>query len=879
MNFIKFATGTTNIFPLANSHSGGQLLSEWNLRSRESVACGPASSDKRLSYSIGPSYVNSEEDFKVTGLGSILTISSGRALINGHFFESLVDVTVDMAEANNNLIKRQIGTLKGSLTVGLKAMYSTEATLAGTMTVENEEHFYEGVQVVVLPSSEFKLPEDSPEDPAGATAHIKLATFYYSNGSIQSKSIVNNYPAKCQIMSADRIANVDNLLSDMYVNKTGLQPGALYTFSGKGNTNQDTWCNSVDSLMVWDSSPRLTTKKPAEHQAEFGVKGSGEVVLQVPHKQVDGFSNTNGNPQYYQSRTITMPMADYESGTSGTVSKAYTQSIKNIGEKINNFYHLTSGKQRGYVDAISDTERTELPAINQSVWAAGDYILVGTDNSVVEAITTSLIKQPSTLYVVLPPLVTKVEFVSTNNDGSIPSSLKGVQIHKFVLSYKSNDPVPNIDNSEVYNNELKVASGNYHGDQNKDYILVEYTDLNPETKKEYVTYYFYKVVATSGKKVYSDPILLTGQTNLATESMIGGFLNVPDTALDAGYVYRDSDGHLRILDYALLRSGTLAYQLDSDKQYGPNLTNAGIQEQLDEYVNNRVAFKADNTDNVINITLDLDKEDEASEIVLQNIDSRFGAWVYLHITGEATHTTTLTIKNCQKLRIDNSTLKTEESKSAKPVINLINSCLYYDSIVIENLNKIENMTLWYERFDSSDPNIVVDGMKVIDLDVPAVSYDLDYWSPDVPNDNHYMYSLQSVTFTGNGTIIGAGMYIKNNTTANVAFGPSIIASQFSLPQGVGLAYPKSSLASPIKISGSFVTAYPQPDTLEYRVIKTHFTALSQKYNYATTESEPGTISILAEASSIGGVVGIDPTKEIDGWAPTSFHVFEGMVIG
>ena len=25
--------------------------------------------------------------------------------------------------------------------------------------------------------------------------------------------------------------------------------------------------------------------------------------------------------------------------------------------------------------------------------------------------------------------------------------------------------------------------------------------------------------------------------------------------------------------------------------------------------------------------------------------------------------------------------------------------------------------------------------------------------------------------------------------------------------------------------------------------------------------------------------GIDPTKEIDGWAPTSFHVFEGMVIG
>ena len=37
MNFKRFSVGTTNIFPIANSTAGGQLLTEYNLRSRESV--------------------------------------------------------------------------------------------------------------------------------------------------------------------------------------------------------------------------------------------------------------------------------------------------------------------------------------------------------------------------------------------------------------------------------------------------------------------------------------------------------------------------------------------------------------------------------------------------------------------------------------------------------------------------------------------------------------------------------------------------------------------------------------------------------------------------------------------------------------------------
>ena len=41
MNFKTFAVGTTNVFPASNTTEGGQYLSEWNLRSRESVGTDP----------------------------------------------------------------------------------------------------------------------------------------------------------------------------------------------------------------------------------------------------------------------------------------------------------------------------------------------------------------------------------------------------------------------------------------------------------------------------------------------------------------------------------------------------------------------------------------------------------------------------------------------------------------------------------------------------------------------------------------------------------------------------------------------------------------------------------------------------------------------
>ena len=102
MNFIAFPVGTTNIFPIANSSAGGQLLTEFNMRSRESIA-----TSSKVKYFIGPSFTHSQDDFKVStqrdNSGGDITISNttiqiapGRALVNGHYVESLAPINIDI---------------------------------------------------------------------------------------------------------------------------------------------------------------------------------------------------------------------------------------------------------------------------------------------------------------------------------------------------------------------------------------------------------------------------------------------------------------------------------------------------------------------------------------------------------------------------------------------------------------------------------------------------------------------------------------------------------------------------------------------------------------------------------------------------------------
>ena len=135
MDFALFPVGATNIFPLANSTVGGQLLTEYNLKSRESVATDP-----EISYFCGPSYKHSESDFQVTAsendpTGTIV-ISSGRGLVNGHYVELMNDIEISMVELKAKLDAAGQSMYSGDLCVGIRAVYSTETTLAGSMLPE-----------------------------------------------------------------------------------------------------------------------------------------------------------------------------------------------------------------------------------------------------------------------------------------------------------------------------------------------------------------------------------------------------------------------------------------------------------------------------------------------------------------------------------------------------------------------------------------------------------------------------------------------------------------------------------------------------------------------------------------------------------------------
>ena len=872
MNISTFPVYSTNIFPLANdSKAGGQYMTEYNLRTRESV-----STSQKVKYMIGPSFVHCEDDFEVRvqedGAGvqissTTLEILPGRAVVNGHFIESLETVTLDIASLNAQAKLQDQPPISGTnLCIGLRAMYSTEQTMAGAMRANNAEDIYEGIQVVILPKSQFKLPEDVPSQEDQVTAHILLATFNYVNEAINT--VVNNYPAKCKYISSDRLDNLDGLLSDIYITKNGLNPKKLYVFSGKGKdpqTGKDTWCEALDSLMVWDRVPELTTQQQSAAEASFGVETrSGKTVLVMPHKQVDGMTDTNGNKQYYKDKTLELPLADYSAGTSGTVNKAYTNHIKDIQEQIHNIYRMPNGKQVGYLSMLDNIE--DLPTINSN-WNIGDYILIGQDNTVEDA--SDGIRPPSTMYVVIPGQVQEYTyFTMTTNDEKVPSSLTGMELGRDYLDIANGDAVDTT-NPDVYRQYFDISEY-VRGQADKDYFVINLTD------GEDIKRYYYKVTK-AGPNTYSDVVFVTGEIPLAQEDVIGGFYNVPDTAVDSGYIWRDDTGHLRLLDYELLRSGTLAYQLGEDYESPASISTSDIQQYLDEYVNNRIVFpnaaqQQKENPTVINVTLDISEEDEDSTINIYQLDSRFGGSVYLHINGSAGSNCTINIADCQKIRID-------QNIGGSPVINLYRSCLYYDSQILNRLNEIEDLTLWYARYEDTDPNLLVNDMTVQACDDPVIPDDIDFWNESTPNDNHFMYALQSITFGGDGNIIGCGLFVKNETSANISEGNYVITSTFEIPQGAGLTYPQKRLNKQIKVTGSFVNAYVTNDPAGYMVLDTNFSALSQTYDqYSDDGTVKGSIAFYVRAMVVSNVTGMPAGTSIDAWESNAFHCFWGMVI-
>lgn len=1109
MNFITFPVSSTNIFPIANSTTGGQLLSEWNLRSRETVA-----TDAEVLYDIGPSYTHSVNDFKIqahtdsvnTLISSTeLEITAGKAVVNGHFIQLLAPMVIDLAQANAEAQLNSQPPLRGRLGVGLRVMYSTETTMAGSMVTEDSENMFAGIQVVILPPDELIDPHDSPTDESAITCHLKLGTFDFVNGAIQN--VIDN-PEKTRYIDGDRISNMDKLLSDQYLSKSGLNPKKLYVFSGKSAAStQDTWCEATDSLIVWDKNPQITLETPTS-QAVFTTSASGDRVnLILPHKQIDGMVDTQGRPQYFKDKILEFPVADYDANTAGTVTPEYTKNIKTLAGKLSNIYQLAKGKQVAYRDSIASMQ--DLPKINPK-WDIGDYVLVKEDYTVLG--DASSYSSPSTIYAVIPGYVSGISYFGMSEDSDdIPEGLEGVELEELSVSAKvveertvagdslglhrlpkfpvasqtatlvlSGSVVYQVKHSDLFNDDgtpldsftilsnynvsrdktalistnpnfashygsnpdtyttfgnkyvtfrridkpvstdsngdskysweecgisvgdtiiivvdktaniesggipgatLQLISGvdfnpitgeilnsavnelytvldtidyvspkavykyyyvtqpdlfsdfdTFRGKKGEDYFVAKYeyttpNDDNTETA-HYIKYYF--VVSDAQPNEWSGTIQLTGQVPFAGESAVGGFLNIPTTSqyADGGYVYLDDAGHLRLRDYAILRSGTLAYQLGEDiEEFGGGEALASIQATLDEVINDRVAFpsqaqlKKSSTPNVINVTINLSDDDQESDedsgirsIYIRNIDSRFNTSVYFHFTGTATKKTIINFVDCERIRIDSNVCGQAINNvyTAGPIINVYRCGLYYDPAIMnyiatcdrdyntEFYNRqftneedviytdyypswftgMKDIKLWYQAYEETDPQLTVDNMTVSELDVALESEDVDFWTPAAPNDNHYATALSSLTFAGDGTIIGCGLLVSNNSTDNVTQDDTIILGKFTLPQGSGLIYPQGCLTRQLKVTGTFTSAYFTDSG--WLVSETSFTALSEKYDrYSATmvTEATGSIAFHEKVKLINATLGSD--VEVGGIAPwqhDTYNLFYGGIV-
>lgn len=870
MNFRTFKPAFTTIFPASNSHNGGQLVTEYNLRCRDTVA-----TDSSIKYEVGPSFAHSvDDDFAVRPLSDdsgnpidygTVEVTPGRALVNGHFVKTTESMSVNLVEVNAQLAAESKPVLKGNLAIGIRAYYATEQTIAGSILVEDTaQDVYLGFQLIILPEDEFITPIDSPSDKSAITAHLKLATFTFNNNTI-----TNVKPAvhKCEYIPAERIADVDHILSANYVRKTGLNSKKIYAFAGKGidpATGYDTWEDVTDSMVIWDAAPQKTSSRPPYTQAMF-EQSNDSVFLVVPHKQVEGMTDSRGNAEYYLPRPIELPVANYNSGTPGIVNKSYTNAIKVISEKVELFRTTLHGKQIMFID--EKTTSTVLPYINPA-WENGDYILVGKDFTANDDASS---RPPSTLYVVLPGYVASIAFVSKVDDSDVPpTSLHGACIGIIYLDAASGDSPPNTTDPSAYP-VFYTANSPVRGEPEQDYFAAVYKN------GAHYSIYYYKV-ATSGSRAYSEFVPLTGEIPLAQEDTIGGFLNVSTDYTDQGYVYRDEYGRLKLLDYAFIRSGTLAYQLGEDLTLPNGVAASEVQAYLDEYVNERIVFPNDETlymnavPNMINIYMYLTAEDGQVSVTLRDLDSRFGTGVYLHILGDATANTTLNIVDCEKIRID-STI------SGTPTINIYRSNLYYDPVVMNYIAScsrtygtgFNDLKLWYYKFDDVSPDLVVNELTVSEMDAPIIPENISYWNVTQPNDNHYLVALRSITFNAVGEVTGCSLLVANDSTDNVVQGERIMVGDFNLPQGSGLSYPVACMTKPLRVVGTFTSAY-YSETSWYTT-DTTFTAVTSIYDPDTSGlTATGNIAFHSKTTLVNVDVG---TTTIPVWDSGTYNIFYG----
>ena len=99
---------------------------------------------------------------------------------------------------------------------------------------------------------------------------------------------------------------------------------------------------------------------------------------------------------------------------------------------------------------------------------------------------------------------------------------------------------------------------------------------------------------------------------------------------------------------------------------------------------------------------------------------------------------------------------------------------------------------------------------------------------------------------------------------------------FTLPQGNSLTYPQKRLTRQVKVSGTFVNAYPAEDGY---MIMDNFSALTNTYDPVSEETViSGTIAFYVDASLVESVIGLEGNPPLDCWESGAWHSFKGVAV-
>lgn len=549
-------------------------------------------------------------------------------------------------------------------------------------------------------------------------------------------------------------------------------------------------------------------------------------------------------------------------------------------------------------------------------WSPGDYVLVGSDHT--QGVTSNG-TYPSTMYMVKLGQILAIKYVDvlertfdptsetyvTERDAFLHTVVKplsgGVELARLVFEDDtrgtSEDPdfPAQPDVSVFANNNIDVTT--YEGAPNVDYFVVYTINRATDTAEYWKAYYYTPSKVSLDYEYTIPPLLVSGGVPLATESVVGGFLSVDANNMSnrgKGYVYRDEDGNLRILDYELLVLGIQATQYGQDRSEGAGLSLTALQTELDEYVNDRICYPNDNQiknaeDNgvdphILHLYLTLPSDTEGGILTIHDIGSRYNSYLYVHIMGSATSNTKLIFENCEKLRIDSNV-------EGSPQIVLKNVNLYYDANVLDLpymyedpstgatlMTGIENLSLWYEKESGTDPDLQVDGMTVTLVGNIETVDSFDPWKEHTSIDSHYFYALRSITFASDGSIINVGMIVGDSSTiiGHDDTGTSLYRNTFSLPQNTGLQYPSTKMTHLIKVTGTFVSCYYSYSENAYMVKQTDFSAMTQKYSVLLRSNEAqGSIAFCTNAQYVNHITGVAETETVDVWDLNKPHIFYG----